>query len=144
MKIAEIEISYTSKDKSNVQVKSSRDAYNVFFTCWSLKTIELQEEFKVLLLNRNNKVLGIYSLSRGGTAGTVIDAKLLFSVALKSNASNIVIAHNHPSGNLKPSEADIKCTSKIKNASKLLDIVLLDHLIVTKDEYFSFSDKGML
>lgn len=144
MKISEIEVSYTSRKNSNVHVKSSNDAYNVLSCCWSIKTIELQEEFKVLLLNRNNKVLGVYPLSRGGTSGTVIDAKLLFSVALKCNASNIVIAHNHPSGNLKPSEVDIQCTNKIKNACKLLDIVLLDHLILTKDKYFSFSDKGLM
>lgn len=144
MEIAEIEISYTSRKKNNVQLKSSGDAYKVFSGCWSKKTIELQEEFKVLLLNRNNIVLGIYSLSKGGTSGTVMDAKLLFSVALKCNASNIIIAHNHPSGNLKPSEVDIQCTNKIRNACKLLDIVLLDHLIITKDNYFSFSDEGLM
>jgi len=96
------------------------------------------------LLNRNNQVIGIYPLSRGGMAGTVVDAKLVFSVALKCNASSIIIAHNHPSGNLNPSEADKVITKKLKKAGSYLDIVLLDHLVITNDGFFSFTDNGLM
>jgi DNA repair protein RadC len=96
-----------------------------------------------LLLNRGNQVLGVYSMSKGGVSGTIVDAKLVFSVALKCNASSIIIAHNHPSGSLTPSEADKRLTQKLKKASQYLDIVLLDHIIVTKEDFYSFSDNGL-
>lgn len=97
-----------------------------------------------MVLNRNNEVLGICPLSRGGVSGTIVDAKLVFSIALKCNASSIIVAHNHPSGNLKPSDADIKLTKKLKQAAAYLDIQFLDHVIVTKNGYTSFSDKGLM
>ena len=89
-------------------------------------------------------MLGIYPLSKGGVTGTVVDAKLVFSVALKCNASNLIIAHNHPSGNLKPSEADKSLTLKLKKAANLLDITLLDHLILSKEGYYSFQDESQM
>jgi DNA repair protein RadC len=98
----------------------------------------------VLLLNRNNQVLGVYSLSKGGVSGTFVDAKLVFSVALKCNASSIIIAHNHPSENLTPSEADKSLTKKLKRAGKYLDINLIDHVILSKDDYYSFIDNGLI
>jgi DNA repair protein RadC len=109
-----------------------------------MDTIELQEEFKVLLLNRANMILGIYNLSKGGVFGTIVDIKLLLAAAIKSNASSMIVAHNHPSGNLKPSVSDKRLTKKIKEGAKLLDVELLDHLIVTKLFYYSFSDDGLL
>ena len=142
--IQEISVSYKTGNKDKLKITSSQDSYKLFFACWSKNTIELQEEFKVLLLNRNNQVLGIYPLSKGGVSGTVVDAKLLFSVALKCNASSVIIAHNHPSGNLKPSEADIKLTRKLKEAGNYLDIVLLDHIIVSKNGYYSFVDESSM
>lgn len=144
MEIAEISVSYSSNKNEKTQIKSSKQSYDVLLGCWSKFTIELQEEFKVLLLNRNNQVLGIYSLSKGGVSSTVVDLKLIFSVALKCSASSIIIAHNHPSGNINPSEADIIITKKIRKAGKYLDIVLLDHIILTKDDYYSFSDNGYI
>ena len=107
-----------------------------------MDTIELQEEFKVVLLNRANEVLGVYSLSKGGITGTIVDQRLIFAVALKCNATGIILCHNHPSGNLKPSEADVTMTSKIKKCGELFDISLLDHLIITKNGYFSFTQDG--
>ena len=83
-------------------------------------------------------------MSKGGVSGTFVDAKLVFSVALKCNASSIIIAHNHPSSNLNPSEADKSLTKKLKSAGQFLDITLLDHLIITKDGYYSFSDDGLM
>ncbi|WP_298342219.1 JAB domain-containing protein [uncultured Algibacter sp.] len=142
--ISEIQVSYTNANKERLQIKNSIDSHRLFFSCWSMKTIELQEEAKVLLLNRNNQVLGVYPLSKGGVSGTVIDAKLVFGVALKCSASNIIIAHNHPSGNLKPSEADKNITKKLIEAGKFLDIKLLDHLIITRSAYFSFADELLM
>lgn len=142
--IREIKVSYSSGEGVKNKINNSQDSYELFLSCWSKHTIELQEEFKVLLLNRNNQVLGIYPLSKGGVSGTVVDAKLVFSVALKCNASNIIIAHNHPSGNIKPSNADKEITKKIKSAGKFLDIKLLDHLVLSKDGYYSFSDESLM
>ncbi len=144
MEIAEIKVSYSNNNKERLKIKDSKTSYDLLLACWNKHTIELQEEFKVLLLNRSNQVLGIYSLSKGGVAGTVVDAKLVFSVALKCNASSFIIAHNHPSGSLIPSKADKVITNKLKKASKYLDLVLLDHLIITKDSCFSFADNGLL
>ena len=140
MEIAEVQVSYNTTNKEHLKIKDSNSTYELLLSCWNKNTIQLQEEFKVLLLNRNNQVLGIYSLSKGGVSGTVVDSKLLFSVALKANASGIILSHNHPSGNLNPSEVDKAITNKIKEASKLLDIQLLDHLVITKDSYYSFAD----
>ncbi len=99
---------------------------------------------KVLLLNRANKVLGVYEVSTGGISGTVADPRLIFVAALKANACSLIISHNHPSGNLKPSRHDEELTAKIKQAGEFLDIKLLDHLIVTPEAYYSFGDEGIL
>ncbi len=144
MEIAEVSVSYSNNNKEKLKINNSKDSYNVLIACWNQHIIELQEEFKVLLLNRNNQVIGIYPLSRGGVAGTIVDPKLVFSVALKCNASNIIIAHNHPSGNLTPSEADKRITKKLKKAGEYLDITVLDHIIMTKEDFYSFSDNGLL
>jgi DNA repair protein RadC len=97
-----------------------------------------------MLLNRANKILRIFTVSTGGVAGTVADPKVIFATALKGNASSIILAHNHPSGNLKPSEADRQLTNRLTQAGKLLDISVLDHLIITAEEYFSFADEGLI
>ena len=123
--LAEIQVSYNSNLKLKQKITSGDDAFKILIHNWNLDTIELQEEFKVLLLNRANNVLGIYPLSKGGSAGTVVDLKLLFAVALKCNATSIIVAHNHPSGTLKASEQDIKITKKI---SKGCELVLLEKI----------------
>lgn len=98
-----------------------------------------------MYLNRANRVIGVYKVSVGGITGTVADPRLILSVALKSAATSIILAHNHPSGNLKPSRADLELTTKIKTAAQLMDITVLDHLIVTSDEGFlSFADEGLM
>ena len=142
--IKEIKLSYSNNGVENIKITGSKSAYKVLIDNWELDTIQLQEEFKVLLLNSANVVLGIYNLSKGGVSGTVVDIKLLLASAIKANASSIIIAHNHPSGNLKPSENDNRLTRKIKQAAKLCDIKLLDHLIVTKDDFYSYTDGGVL
>lgn len=142
--VAEIKVSYSTKNSQKEKITSSDKAYNLFFSSWSKKTIELQEEFKVMILNNSNEVLGIYSMSKGGITGTVVDVRLIFAVALKCNATGIILAHNHPSGKLKPSDADLEITRKIKSSSDILDIKLLDHLIITKNGFYSFSDYGYI
>ena len=106
--------------------------------------LELQEEFKIMLLNRYNKVIGIFTASSGGIAGTVADPKLIFACALKGAASGIILAHNHPSGSLQASQADIDLTKKLRDGGKLLDIQILDHIIITSESYYSFADEGLL
>nr|WP_294897187.1 JAB domain-containing protein [uncultured Pedobacter sp.] len=144
--VAEISISYSSKIKNSERPKlsSSREVYKVFSETWNTDTIELYEQFKVLLLNRANRVIGLFEVSSGGVSGTVADPKLIFGTALKACASAIILAHNHPSGALRPSQADISLTKKIKEGGKLLDIEVLDHLIITTEGFYSFADEGML
>jgi DNA repair protein RadC len=102
------------------------------------------EEFWVLYLNNANKVIAKNQLSKGGMTGTVVDVRIIFKSALESGAVGIVLCHNHPSGNLKPSEADKEITKKVKTAGKSLDIIVLDHIIVTQNGYYSFADEGIL
>ena len=144
LNVSEIKVAYSTTDTPKVKIKSGDDAYDVLLASWNLNTIELQEEFKVLLLNRANEVLGIYPLSKGGITGTVVDQRLIFAVALKCNATGIIICHNHPSGKLLPSEADITLTKNIGKCADLLEINLLDHLIITKNGFYSFSNEGKL
>lgn len=144
--VAEIGLVYKNVTdlQSRPQVTCSKVAYELLLASWNKDTIELQESFKVLLLNRNSKVLGIYEMSLGSTCGTLVDPKLIFTAALKAAACTIIIAHNHPSGNTKPSEADKQLTQKISDGAKLLDIHLIDHIIVTCNGYCSFGDEGLI
>ena len=103
----------------------------------------MQEQFKIFLLKKGNRVLGIYEVSTGGLSGTIADPKLIFSAALKASACSLILAHNHPSGNLKASNPDIQLTSKIKEGGKLLDIALLDHIILSSESYVSMADEGL-
>ncbi|MEZ5059376.1 MAG: JAB domain-containing protein [Saprospiraceae bacterium] len=144
MNISEIEVSYHPRKLTDTSIGNSVDAYKIFYQLWNKGTMELREDFYVMLLNRANKAIGIFHLSKGGITATVVDIKLLFGVVLKTAAQSIILAHNHPSGNLKPSEADKELTRKIKEASTLLEITVLDHLILTKDGFYSFADDGLL
>ncbi len=144
--VSEVELVYKSKVKASerLQITSSKSAYEVLLKAWDENKIEFVEQFKVLLLNRANKVLGVYEVSSGGITGTVADPRLIFAAALKANACSLIISHNHPSGNLEPSRQDEELTAKIKQAGEFLDIKLLDHLIVTPEAYYSFGDEGIL
>ncbi len=146
MKVAEVELIYKSKVKASErpQIKTSADAYQLLLQHWNPDKLELQEQFKIMLLNRANRVLGIYELSTGGASGTVADPKLIFATALKANAQSIMACHNHPSASLRPSRQDEELTSKLKQAGQFLDITVLDHLIITGEGYFSFADQGLL
>lgn len=143
--LAEIFVGYHSKSKSDTKILSSRDAFEALYPLFDANTIELKEEFFLLFLNRANKILGWFKLSSGGTFGTVVDVKLILILALQTNASHIVLCHNHPSRNLKPSEADIRITKRVVEASNLFEIKVLDHLIIAADgTYFAFADEGLL
>lgn len=144
MELCEIQVSYSNGNKEKLKITNSDTAYKVAISKWNMDTIELQEECKVLLLNRANKVIGIFSVTKGGTTSCIVDIKLILSVALKTVSNGIILLHNHPSGNLRPSEADRSITNKLKKGCEALDLQLLDHLIVTKEGYFSFSDSGEL
>lgn len=124
-----------------VIIKSSLDAYQVLK---SYVEDLPHEEFWILLLNRRHQVLFAQFISRGGISGTVVDAKLIFKPALEKSASSIILCHNHPSGNLQPSKQDLQLTDKLKNAGQCLDIQVIDHLIITSNEYFSFADAGKM
>ena len=144
-RLSEINVTYKSlvKYADMRQITTSKDAEEIFRTIWSLG-MELREESYMLLLNRANKVKGWFRLSEGGTSSTVVDVKLVFSVALKCTATAVILAHNHPSGNVKPSSQDIELTKKLVAGGKLLDVAVLDHIILTAETFFSFADEGMI
>ncbi|WP_033959940.1 JAB domain-containing protein [Psychroserpens jangbogonensis] len=144
MKVSEIKVSYSNENPNKVKIDSSESVFELVMNHWDNNLIELQEEVKVVLLNRANIVIGIYDLSKGGITGCIVDIKLILSVALKAVTSHIVLVHNHPSGNLKPSEADKRITSRLNKACEIVEISLLDHLIISKDSFFSFKDEGLI
>ena len=143
--LSEIHVSYKpGLTSSTTTITNSQNAYEIFKSLFPEDTISLQEQFVVLYLNRANRLIGSYQLSKGGITGTIADVRLILSVALKTLATGLILAHNHPSGNLKPSEADIQLTQKVKDAAKLLDIEVMDHIIISSEGYYSFMDEGIL
>lgn len=144
--VTEIQLVYKTKVKASQRpyISSSKSVYQLALQCWNPNTIEFLEEFKILLLNQSNKVLGMYEVSSGGIAGTSVDIRMIFAAAIKANAVSLIIIHNHPSGQVKPSEADMQITRKVKEAGRIMDITLLDHLIITPETYYSFVDEGAL
>jgi DNA repair protein RadC len=123
------------------QIKCSKDVADIFHPLLSDLS---HEEFWILFLNRSNKVINRMKLSQGGISGTVTDVRIVMKKAIEFLASGIIVCHNHPSGNLNPSESDTKITQKIKEAGNLMDIQLLDHLTISDKDYYSFADNGML
>lgn len=144
--VAEVELVYRSKVKPSQRPKitTSVDAYEILQKIWNRDKIEMVEEFKVLLLNRSNKVLGVLDASSGGITGTVADPRIILTAAIKANAVGIVLSHNHPSGSVKPSRADEELTVKIREAARFLDMTVLDHIIISSEGYYSFADEGLL
>lgn len=147
LEVSEIQLSYRNKVNPSIrpQVRASRDANEVLMRNWDADTIGYLEKFFILLMNRANRVIGMAEISTGGTAGTVVDPKVVFSTALLAGASSIIVAHNHPSGNVSPSQSDIELTRKLKEAGRVLDVPVLDHLIVTElSGFYSFADEGLI
>jgi len=134
------------KEKSSilrVKISSSLDAADYMRKFWKTD-IEIYESFFLLLLNRANNTIGYVKISQGGVSGTVVDPKIVAKYAIESLASGVIVAHNHPSGNTQPSQADNQMTKKLKEGLKYFDISLLDHLILTEEDYLSYSDSGLL
>ncbi len=142
--VAALELGRRRKSEAvidKVKLSSSKEAYEYLRPV--LEDLP-HEEFWILFLNRANKIIGKQIIGRGGISQTTADVKIVFKKSIDKQASAIILAHNHPSGNIKPSESDIQLTRKIKNGSELLDIQVLDHLIVGDGNYFSFNDSGMM
>ncbi|MFZ4705453.1 MAG: JAB domain-containing protein [Bacteroidales bacterium] len=142
--IAEVKMSYSPDIDISIapKITGSGDAAKCFSQDW--EDVQYIERFKIMLLTRSNRVKGIVSISQGGLTACIVDTKIILQAALLSNSSSIIIAHNHPSGNLEASEADKKITQTIKEACKFQDIALLDHVIITANGYYSFADEGLL
>lgn len=143
--VAEITLRYIHKSdpKNYPQITCSEHAHHIFMEIWDDASLDLFETMYMLLLNRSKKVLGAVKVSQGGMSHTIVDPKLIFATALKAGASEIILAHNHPSGNLSASEADRKLSHKIKSGCEILDIEFLDHLIITRHGYTSFADENL-
>jgi len=124
------------------QLKNSRDSAAYFRQLW--EGMDIYESFFVIYLNQAQNTIGWYKCSQGGIDGTIADIRLIFAKALQCLATGMILCHNHPSGNLKPSHADIQLTNKIKQAGDILQIRVIDHIILTEDDYFSFGDDGMM
>ena len=142
--IAEVQISYSShvKAKDRTKICGSADAASAFRSIWP--SYDHIEFCYMLMMNRQNQILGYHQISKGGMTGAVIDVRVVFQVALKACSTSLILAHNHPSGNLQASDADRKITRQIKDAGLILDIPLLDHIILTTDSFLSMADDGIL
>lgn len=145
-KATQVQLTYRSRVplKERVRVTHSGTAYELLRRSWNENKIELVEQFKILLLDQQNNCLGISEIGTGGLAGCMADPRLIFATALKAKASSMILAHNHPSGNLTPSDTDLQLTRKLRDGGRLLDIAVLDHLILTPESYRSLSDEGLM
>lgn len=142
--VSEIQVTYQPYKMSQNKLVTSSDVVETIRTFWDNRIIEMQEEVKIIFVNSSNTVIGFYSLSKGGITSSLVDIRLILSVALKCLATGLILIHNHPGGNLNPSSADLVIVKKLKTACKLLDIALLDSIIITKEHYMSFNDEGLL
>lgn len=137
--LVEISVSYNTTNQQRIRITSHKEAYELIIKNWNLNIIEFQEECKVILMNKGNFVLGIFDVSKGGIDSSVVDIRIILSVALKCHASQLILVHNHPSGRLTPSNSDKNITEKLSRACDLLNLTLLDHLIITRNDYYSLN-----
>lgn len=144
-KIPELKVKYKRGKVSNkVKLKNSDEVANLLRSIYDADQLEWREELIMLLLDNKLEVIGYYKISSGGRANTIYDPRMIFSVALTSGAMKFIISHNHPSGNLVPSKADIEMTKELAEGGKILHIELLDHVIITTDDYYSFANDNLL
>ena len=141
--ISEYSLKYTKSEIQKTKVTTSESASNVIRKFY-FDDINIYESFFILLLNSQFNTTGFAKISQGGTAGTVVDIKIIAKYAVDSLSPNVIICHNHPSGNKQPSDADLNITKRIKDALLLLDIKLIDHIIITENDFYSFADNGNL
>jgi len=142
--LAALELGRRRKAEKIEKVQTINSSLSAYELLAPMMEDRLNEEFWILYLDRANHVIDKLRLSQGGTTATIMDVKIIIKIALEKLAQGIILSHNHPSGNLKPSRSDILVTEKIQNAAKLFDIKLLDHLIIANNDYFSFNDENML
>lgn len=142
--VGEVELTYKSTSKSRNKIYSSEDAYEVLLSTYREGTICYKEYFKVLFLNQASQILGYTLISEGGITDTTVDVRVILQAALLTNSVALVLAHNHPSGNPRPSRQDMAITKQIKEAARLMRITVIDHLILTDAGYYSFADEGQL
>lgn len=142
--VSEIKVEFLPEFRPSERPKitSSKDAYKILRSQWDEGLMQFLEEFKIALLNSANRVLGIVDIAVGGKETVNVDIRVIFSIALKASATKIILAHNHPSGTLAPSQSDIAVTLKAVSAGKLLDIEVCDHLILAEHSYYSMRDNG--
>ena len=142
--VGEVELTYKSTSKSRSKIYSSEDAYKYLLPTYKEGTICYKEYFKVLFLNQASQILGYTLISEGGITETCADVRVILQAALLTNSVAIILAHNHPSGNLKPSRQDMDITKQVRDAAQFMRIKILDHIILSDTEYYSFADEGML
>jgi DNA repair protein RadC len=142
--IPEVKVRYTRGKQFLGTIKESGDVADFIRKTYGQGKVQLQEAFIVLFLNNSLEIIGYYKHSIGGITQTLVDVRIIFAVALKSLATGIILAHNHPSGSLKPSDADLQMTKKFEAAGEILQVKVYDHVIITKDQYTSFSDIGLI
>lgn len=140
----EVQIKYKTGNVQRQKIEGAEDSYNVFRGIFDDDTIDYDESVFVVFTNRALYTIGYFKVSQGGLSGTVVDPKKIFSVALQSGATGLIIAHNHPSGNLKPSVEDKELTTRLQQGAKILDLTFYDHLIITSDGYYSFNEQGLI
>jgi DNA repair protein RadC len=139
--MSEISLKFKKSDFQKVKITKSKDAVDVIRQFYH-DDISIYESVFILLLNRANNTIGYAKISQGGTAGTVVDVKIVAKFAVDGLASGVIMAHNHPSGNTQPSKQDKDLTEQVKNGLKLLDVQLLDHIILTENDFYSLADEG--
>jgi len=144
--IPEFKLTCSMKQKQSelFTVKRSVDAVDYLRSCYETGTLSVKEYFYTLFLNKANRITGFMKVSEGGMTGTVADPRIILQAALIAGATSLVLCHNHPSGNLRPSRQDEELTMKIKHAAQYFDIVILDHVILNEESFYSFADEGIL
>ncbi len=144
--VSEVKLTYKTKSKMSElkKITSSSDAYNILISLFDSDLIEYREMSKIMMLNRDSRVLGVLNISEGGTTSTIMDIRMIMQAALISNAVGIILCHNHPSGNYNPSKEDDRITENVKKACEIMNIQLLDHLIITTEDYFSYADNSRI
>lgn len=147
LKACEVTLTYKTnvKPSERSKISNSKDAYELLITRFYPKdTIEHKEIVKTILLNKAHKVLGVINVSEGGIDSSIIDCRLVLQAAILANATSLILTHNHPSGNVNPSECDNRMTLELKKACDFMKISLLDHIIVTNESFFSYADEGKI
>ncbi len=142
--LPELSLRYKTTDQKKVKINCSHHAHDLLRELYDKDTIEYLESSIVIFLNRANNTIGWMRISLGGQSGTVIDGKVLFATALQCGATGIILSHNHPSGDHKPSQSDLQLTKQLVEVAKYVDLQILDHVRITVQSYFSFADEGLL